>query len=509
MGVAFASADLAFEITEGGAVAFVVGATRQILGVDADRVVNRPWRDFVDADDARMVSLILADVKPGERRSGIRLRSLSGAPDRRGTSGELAIFRQPDGQGGIACVFRQADADATQPSDVGALLDRAEFEAISRTVMEEAAAAGTPLHLDLVETPGFDAATRGLSPAAAGAARRDLAEALRAGSYGGYAAAELATDRFALMRSADAHHLLERVSQITGAPAAATSSVMSADVEPSQNLRAIRFALDRHIEAGPAAAADSFQLALATTLRRADAFRDAIGRAQVDLVFQPVVDLKLRRLHHFEALARFEDGAQPEDTIRLAEELNLITEFDLAVFASVVETLRVRDTVQIAVNLSGRSLTEPGLVDKLLALAALQPDLRKRLLIEITETHALRDLAVANELVGKLQAAGHTVCLDDFGAGASSLDYLRQLHVDIVKIDGRYIRSMTRTLRDRAIVQHVINLCRDLGIAVIAEMIEDIETANAVTRLGAALGQGWLFGKASASLEWPVIDAAA
>ena len=69
--------------------------------------------------------------------------------------------------------------------------------------MQEAAAAGLPLHLDLVETPGFEAATRGLSKAAAGEARRDLAEALRAGAYGGFAAAELATDRFALMRSAD------------------------------------------------------------------------------------------------------------------------------------------------------------------------------------------------------------------------------------------------------------------------------------------------------------------
>lgn len=503
LGVAFASADLAFEVGKDGAISFVVGATKQILGLEASQVVGRPWRDFVDDDDARVISLILADVKPGERRGAIRLRALTGAADRRGTGGELAVFRQPDVFGGVSCVFHRTHGDPmARAPQAGPLLDRQTFEDMTRSVMQEAAAAGLPLHLDLVETPGFEAATRGLSKAAAGEARRDLAEALRAGAYGGFAAAELATDRFALMRSADADHLLERVGQITGVAVTAASTAMSADVEPSQNLRAIRFALDRHIAAGPAAAADGFQSALKSTLSRAKAFRDAIDRGHVDLMFQPVVDLKTRRLHHFEALARFENGAEPEDTIRLAEELNLITEFDVAVFASVVETLQALETAQIAVNLSACSLSEPGLVEKLIALTASRPDLRRRLSIEITETHALRDLDAANSLIGRLQSAGHTVCLDDFGAGASSLDYLRKLQVDIVKIDGRYIRTLKDTARDRAIVQHVVNLCRALGIAVIAEMIEDEETARVVTQLGAALGQGWLFGKASPSLEW-------
>jgi EAL domain-containing protein (putative c-di-GMP-specific phosphodiesterase class I) len=143
------------------------------------------------------------------------------------------------------------------------------------------------------------------------------------------------------------------------------------------------------------------------------------------------------------------------------------------------------------------------MVDSLLALTAAQPELRKRLIIEITETHALKALDAANDLIGQLQAGGHTVCLDDFGAGAASLDYLRLLNVDVVKIDGRYIRTLTEAPRDRVIVQHVVNMCRDLGIAVIAEMIENEETARAVMRMGAALGQGWLFGKATPSLQWP------
>jgi EAL domain-containing protein (putative c-di-GMP-specific phosphodiesterase class I) len=220
-------------------------------------------------------------------------------------------------------------------------------------------------------------------------------------------------------------------------------------------------------------------------------------------VFQPVVDLRTRRLHHFEALARFDEGSSPQDIIQLAEELNLITEFDLAVFRRVVEALTSAQAVQIAVNLSARSLVAPGLVEALTALAGADLELRRRLLVEITETHALQDLEAANLLVGRLQSEGFTVCLDDFGAGAASIDYLRRLRVDIVKIDGRYIRALTSDPRDRIVVQHVISLCRDLGMAVIAEMVEDEETARIVAKLGAALGQGWLFGKPAPTLDWP------
>ncbi len=504
LGVAFASADLAFEVANGGAITFVAGATKQVLGVDVDKVVGRSWHEFLDPDDARVVSQILADIKPGERRGGICLRSLSGAKDRAGTGGELSVFRQPFVGAGLSCVFRRTPIDAPTPAVTdGPLLGRSEFDALSRMLMQEAAAVGSTLHLDLLETSGFAAASARLSTAEAKDARRDLIEVLRVTAHGGFAATELATDRFALVRSADTRLPMERLSAITGVQVKAATSPLSADAEPNLNLRAIRVALDRHIEAGPAAAADGFRTALQTILQRAQALREAVQQGHIELVFQPIVHLTTRRLHHFEALARFDDGTHPEDTIRLAEELDMITAFDAAVFASVVETLRGEATAQIAVNLSGRSLVEPGMVDSLLALTAAQPELRKRLIIEITETHALKALDAANDLIGQLQAGGHTVCLDDFGAGAASLDYLRLLNVDVVKIDGRYIRTLTEAPRDRVIVQHVVNMCRDLGIAVIAEMIENEETARAVMRMGAALGQGWLFGKATPSLQWP------
>ena len=508
LGVAFASADLAFEVGRDGIITFAIGAARQIVGVEAHALVGWDWRAFVETEDVGTVGLILSDLASGERRGSIRLRCVSAADDHMVTEGELSVFRLPGRNAHISCAFRRSESAGlrSHPKGTG-LLDRHAFEDLTAAVIDEATASGTPLHLDLVELPGFEAATLGLPPAAGVKAKQDVVDALRASSFGGYAAAELATDRFALLRSADGAQLLARLGAITGAPVTSDSALLAPltpGAVPSHSLLAIRFALDRHIEAGPAAAADGFQTALESTLRRAEDFKRALLGGHFTLVFQPVVDLKTRRLHHYEALARFDEGASPQEVIRLAEELNLITEFDLAVFSRVVETLKSTGA-QIAVNLSARSLIEPGFLGKLAKLAGEDPDLRRRLLVEITETHALQDLVAANLLIGRLQYEGYTVCLDDFGAGAASIDYLRQLRVDIVKIDGRYIRALLTDPRDRIVVQHVISLCRDLGMAVIAEMVEDEETARMVAKLGAALGQGWLFGKPTAALDWPTL----
>jgi EAL domain-containing protein (putative c-di-GMP-specific phosphodiesterase class I) len=96
------------------------------------------------------------------------------------------------------------------------------------------------------------------------------------------------------------------------------------------------------------------------------------------------------------------------------------------------------------------------------------------------------------------------VCLDDFGAGAASLDYLRRLEVDFIKIDGRYVRALTGGSRDAVILKHVVALCRELEIDTIAEMIETPEAARVASGIGVALGQGWCFAKPSADLVYPL-----
>jgi EAL domain-containing protein (putative c-di-GMP-specific phosphodiesterase class I) len=267
----------------------------------------------------------------------------------------------------------------------------------------------------------------------------------------------------------------------------------------------MRFALDRFIEQGPSAAAATFTAAVEQTVRDANRFKQALASGDFELAYQPIVQLRGDGgLHHFEALARFDRDASPADSIQLAEELGLIVEFDLEVVRMVAKALTAAPLeVRIAANLSAASLLADGFVDGVLAITASKPRLRGRLLLEITETQALKDLAAANAAIGRLRGAGHLICLDDYGAGAASLNYLRSLDVDFVKIDGRYVQRLVAGSRDATILKHLAALCRELGVTTIAEMIETPEVEAVARDLGVDLGQGWQFAKPLAQPIWP------
>ncbi|MBM3558030.1 MAG: EAL domain-containing protein, partial [Alphaproteobacteria bacterium] len=95
--------------------------------------------------------------------------------------------------------------------------------------------------------------------------------------------------------------------------------------------------------------------------------------------------------------------------------------------------------------------------------------------------------------------AGYPMCLDDLGAGAAAFQYLRSLQVDYVKIDGSYIRDMLKTSSGAAFVRAMTTLAVDLGMAAIAEMVEDAKTAEALYGMGVTYAQGYLYGRPNAS----------
>ena len=116
-------------------------------------------------------------------------------------------------------------------------------------------------------------------------------------------------------------------------------------------------------------------------------------------------------------------------------------------------------------------------------------------MFEITESARIEDLGEANRFIQGLRQAGHEVCLDDFGAGSAALRYLHALEIDVVKIDGQYVRSAMETPRNQAFLKAVAGLCHDLGIATIAEMIEDEPCAQMLRECRVRYGQGYMYGK--------------
>jgi EAL domain-containing protein (putative c-di-GMP-specific phosphodiesterase class I) len=147
--------------------------------------------------------------------------------------------------------------------------------------------------------------------------------------------------------------------------------------------------------------------------------------------------------------------------------------------------------VSVAVNITPQTIAEEGVVDWVrdaCARTSLPPD---RLVVELTETAVVTRPAETSRALAGLRAMGVRVALDDFGTGYSSLSHLRDLPVDIVKIDRSFTRGAVRSRRDAAIVQATADLARALGAILVAEGVETDAQREAVVAAGCQLVQGW------------------
>ena len=165
------------------------------------------------------------------------------------------------------------------------------------------------------------------------------------------------------------------------------------------------------------------------------------------------------------------------------------------------QQIELKDPWPIAVNVSGRSIEDPVFQRALLRLLGDNPQTRPYIMFELTESMALRDASATNEFIQKLRVAGHKVCLDDFGVGASAFEYLRAIEIDLVKIDGSYVKNALANRKSGHFLRAIVSLCRDLGVATVAEMVETEPHARFLIDAGLDYGQGYLFGKPAAKLK--------
>jgi diguanylate cyclase (GGDEF)-like protein len=227
--------------------------------------------------------------------------------------------------------------------------------------------------------------------------------------------------------------------------------------------------------------------------------RDALPAEQLILHYQPKLDLQTRRITGVEALVRWAHPTRgllpPGDFIPLAEQAGLMAPLTrLVLDQALVQAARWRASgfdLTMAVNVSATNLLDGGFTDAALAALArvgLRPE---SLVMEITEDVLMADPDRSLEVVGRLSTAGVQVALDDFGTGYSSLAYLKHLPVDELKIDRTFVASMTTDPADAAIVQTAIDLGRRLGIAVVAEGVEDAASLESLATMGASRAQGY------------------
>lgn len=509
LGFAFAGADLLFEVDAEGRIAFAMGAAQRAFGQDVARLTKRPWRELIAADDHFLVEELFNALGEADRRGPIKvmLEPEPGKKLRRFAT--LSACRLPQLKPNISCVlsFTAGLSPSVRTADGPNGLHTPEsFFAAAEALIRDSAESGADLSVQMVNVGGLKAASAKLGETGARAIMARISAAVRAESVGGGAAAQMADERFALVRNTtDGHERLARRIEAAALEGGATVTATAAcvkvapDAPPAPSMRALRFALDSFIKDGPAAAKTGFESVLQQTVAQAGAFTSMVEDRRFSLVYQPVVDLDGWNLHHFEVLARFEKGQSPADTIRMAEELEIIEDFDFAVLERAVRLLKsgVSKDLNLAVNVSARSLMHDDFMSALARVTRTEAALKDRLLFEITESTALDNLETANARIQTLRNHGFAVCLDDFGSGGASLAYLKALSVDIVKIDGQYVRELQATGRDNVVVRHLTELCAELGVATVAEMIETESAAHQLQDMGVQYGQGYFFGRPS------------
>jgi len=231
-------------------------------------------------------------------------------------------------------------------------------------------------------------------------------------------------------------------------------------------------------------------------IRTAHGFRTHISEQLYSVLRQPIVDLKDGHTHHHEWLVRFDHDDELEGVIRPAEVSGVIRDLDLSMLAQAILVLNDNpmDT-GIAINLSGASVDKSTFKGSVLAcLTALEASPTK-LVIELTESWDMQDLVFAESLLTELKTRGHPVCLDDVGAGAASIRYLRALPANWLKIDGGFVAAALNSMRDRAILAALLSLRDALDVRFIAEGVETDEIKDFVTQLGFDAAQGFAIGK--------------
>jgi diguanylate cyclase (GGDEF)-like protein/PAS domain S-box-containing protein len=226
--------------------------------------------------------------------------------------------------------------------------------------------------------------------------------------------------------------------------------------------------------------------------------RAALANGELEIHYQPQVNISTHRVQGFEALLRWRHPQRgvvsPSEFIPVAEQTGLINPIgDWVLRTACVEASRWPDDVKVAVNVSTVQFRNSKMLDSVVSAVAAAGIPFSKLEIEITESALADDCAETLALLEELHGLGVTIAMDDFGTGYSSLGYLRTYPFDKIKIDRSFVSGVTGDKNGRAIVRAICGLGRSLGLAITAEGVETPEQLVLAEREGCTEVQGFLF----------------
>lgn len=240
-------------------------------------------------------------------------------------------------------------------------------------------------------------------------------------------------------------------------------------------------------------------------LRIEQALREAVDRDELEVYYQPIVDARTRKIHSFEALLRWsprQGPVAPSTFIPIAEQTGIIAALGELVLRKVCTRIVAWTPswpdLSVAVNVSVLQLQQAEQVARLLELLSSQAcrAAGARVAIEVTESQLMSNVGVVYATLHRLKDIGVPVYIDDFGTGYSSLSYLRRLPIDALKIDQSFIAALGKDSESEIIVRGIITMAHELGLAVIAEGVENQTQLDILNADRCDFAQGHLFHKA-------------
>ncbi|WP_305559837.1 EAL domain-containing protein [Thalassospira sp.] len=523
--LAFVWGDLLLELDEDLRIVFASGASDGLLGRDIADLENHLFRDFLAPQFRPLVQEMLHVAQRRGRMDNILVRFVR--PDESLSAPvSMSGYFLPDLGGHFFVALRVSVnslphelAQSIERDRATGLLDE---ESLSRVVTERLMAqreTGIRHKFSMFTLDAFVPLCDRMEAVARDEMLSSIGAFLRAHSVAGDTAGRLNTHQFGLLHRPDVAigDLEKRIAECArdadpagkGIAIKTSETDFTAGVMPPGDLaRGVLYSIRRFCDTqkhGFTFSRLSGQMPnlINDTFGAMRDFGARVDRLEFEAVYQPIVRLPSAEIHHFEVLVRFHDdegGLIPTDRlITFAEQVHMIHRLDLAMMRRTLKWIRTQldegIDARVAVNVSGHSLENPDFCRSVIALFEKNRDALPQLMLEITETVEITDLDMAAKWLGRFRDFGVEICLDDFGTGAANFRYLSVFDIDYVKIDGASIRQSLKTAKGRAFLKSLVDLCHQLDIEVVAEMIETDEMRDLVTKAGFDYAQGYLFGK--------------
>jgi len=232
----------------------------------------------------------------------------------------------------------------------------------------------------------------------------------------------------------------------------------------------------------------------------------ALDEDRLALAYQPVVSRRTKEVSYYETLLRLYDekgGLVPAaEFIPIAESLGHIRHLDLRALEIAVGDLVNHPHIRLALNVSSLTIADRSWLRHLFGLVKGRHDVANRLTIEITETTAMEDLQTSAQFVSDSREMGCRVSLDDFGSGYTSFQHMKTMSLDVVKIDGSFVKDVAKNPENQLFVSTLLGLARGFGLETVAECVETAEEAQILIDKGVDYLQGWYYGRPEMEPAW-------